>query len=72
MTACPHCGGSGEAPDAGALRRWRESKRISLREMARRLGVSHVYLGTVERGKRAVSGRRLLELQAQYGRYWHG
>ncbi len=72
MIPCPQCGGTGEALDPAALRRFRESKRIGLREMARRLGVSHVYLGEVERGVRAASGRKLLELAVEYGKYWHG
>lgn len=40
------------------LRDTRERAGISLREMARQLGVSHVYLGEVERGLRGLPQER--------------
>lgn len=53
---CPHCNGTGKVPDDAAigkrLRALRLSKNVTLREMARRLGVSVMWLSDLERGKR--------------------
>lgn len=52
---CPHCRGSGRLPDwriTGAkVRAARKTKRLSLRELARMVGCSYVYLSNMERGK---------------------
>lgn len=50
--ACPRCGGSGKVSpqNGGRLRLYRESKRVSLRKMAKMLGISPMYLSQIERG----------------------
>lgn len=49
---CPKCGGSGELPNPGEMRKIRLNRNIRLREMARRLKISAAYLSDLERGKR--------------------
>lgn len=56
MKSCPKCNGSGRVPDDAAigakLRAARIKKGVSLREMARRLDVSAMWICDLERGKR--------------------
>ncbi|HYF25318.1 MAG TPA: helix-turn-helix transcriptional regulator [Baekduia sp.] len=49
------------------LRGWRESRGMALRQLARRLGVSHVYLYEVETGRRRLSEKRLVHFAEMYG-----
>ena len=53
---CPGCGGTGTyLPDdriGEALRRRREARDISLRSMAKKIGISAPYLSDLERGNR--------------------
>ena len=55
-TPCVHCGGAGYVVRVNPtwLRSTRERAGISLREMARRIGVSAPYVCDVEHGRRAV------------------
>jgi transcriptional regulator with XRE-family HTH domain len=53
---CPCCGGTGEVDDPYeigiSMRRLRESKSISLREVARRMDKSAMFVSHLERGMR--------------------
>lgn len=40
------------------IRLHREAAKLSLREVARRIGVSHVFMGAIERGDRALPSAR--------------
>ena len=70
MKACPRpchcCAGSGVAPDdrsiGRAARALRSRSGIGLRDMAKRLGVSHTYLSLLEAGLRHWT----LRLRAAY------
>lgn len=57
---CPHCAGSGRVLDHAAIgasmRRLRESRQISGRQMATRLKISAAYLSDLELGRRNWSG----------------
>ena len=37
------------------LKEWRVSRNMTLRQLARRVGVSHQYLSQIEKGKRGIS-----------------
>ena len=63
MTACKRCGGTGKEVDGKGLRGLRGG--LSLRAMAAYVGVSHVYLGDVERGK-GISGVQLRRIERAY------
>lgn len=69
-TACHCCSGSGrEQDDAEIGKRFaaiRKSNGMSLREAARRMGISHTYLSQLEQGHRRWS-RRLIEKQTIKG-----
>lgn len=56
---CPHCAGTGKKKDYHALgaqlRARREAAGISMRELAKRLQCSHVWVGALERGESAIS-----------------
>jgi len=60
---CPFCLGTGEVQDQAAMGALMKSRRrVSLRELSRRMGVSYPHLSLLERGKR----RWNLELVNQY------
>lgn len=65
---CPKCAGTGKVTDpyaeGRALREFRKSKAVSLREMSRRLQVSAAFLSDVELGKRGARGRWMERYQA--------
>ena len=48
------------------LRKRRLDAGISLREMARRCGISPAYLSDIERGRRTVSGGTFHDITVQY------
>jgi ribosome-binding protein aMBF1 (putative translation factor) len=54
---CPRCGGSGRIANPAAtgamVRGAREKMGLTLREAARRMGISAAYLSDLERGNRA-------------------
>jgi len=53
LTKCPHCrGGYRLQVDGGNVRKMRESKGLSLRELARRMKISASYLCDIELGRR--------------------
>jgi Ribonuclease G/E len=56
---CPRCGGRGRVRrvNPAALRSDRERRGLSVREIARRCGVSAAFVSDVERGHRAWSPR---------------
>lgn len=59
---CPRCDGVGNLPgalEAIALRRSRSMAGISLRRLAKLVGISHVYLSDIELHRRSVSWKRL-------------
>lgn len=53
---CKHCGGTGVEPDwrvdGEDMRRRRKKYCITLRELARRLGVAPAYISDMENGRR--------------------
>lgn len=49
---CPTCGGKGSLPDPAALRVKRIKLRLSLSEVARKMGISTSYLCDLELGRR--------------------
>lgn len=55
---CKRCDGSGQEPDnkktGSRLRALRRERGIGLREMARRMGISHPYLCQMEAGDRRI------------------
>ena len=57
---CHRCGGTGREPDWRGLglraRKERESRCVSLRQMAKRIGVSAPYLSDLERANRSWLG----------------
>jgi DNA-binding transcriptional regulator YiaG len=53
---CLHCEPKHRAEKAAALRKVRQDAGLSLREVARELGISVVYLSEVERGFRRGYG----------------
>ena len=71
---CHRCGGTGREPDWRALglraRRKRESRCVSLRQMAERVGASPAYLSDLEcanrswQGPKARAYLKLLDLAA--------
>lgn len=64
---CPHCEGTGHTPDLVAigaqLRALREAAGLSLRDLAKLLHCSHVYLGDLERGLRPIPARRIAQYE---------
>lgn len=58
---CPTCGTVREEIDGRSLRAAREVCRLSLRALARRVGLSATYLSQVERNQRHVT-RKVLGL----------
>lgn len=60
-SACPTCGTARESIDGRSLRAAREVCKVSLRELARRIGLSAAYLSQVERNQRSVT-RKVLAL----------
>lgn len=54
---CQRCGSIGRVVDPHWLRAERQDAEITLREMARRLGVSATYLSDIERGRRSAMPR---------------
>lgn len=67
---CPRCGGSGEVEDEGVLgmkmRVLRKDAGVTLREMARRIGVSASYLSDLELGRRRWSPRFRSAYEARF------
>lgn len=65
---CPHCSGKGKVADDAALgaemRKLRVAAGISLRGMAKRLGLSAPYVGDLELGQRAWHTQRVAEFVA--------
>ena len=61
--ACPKCQGAGIliSPEffGGEMRAQREAEGITLREMAKRMKISAMFLSDMERGKRNWSGERV-------------
>jgi len=55
------------ADGAQAVRRYREAKGLSLRELARRVGVSPATMSAIERGRTALSVARLLAVAEALG-----
>lgn len=59
MKVCPKCGGTGKIQDdkilGNSLKKQRESKNLSLREVARRMKVSQSYICDLEHGRRIWS-----------------
>jgi predicted transcriptional regulator len=57
MSICKRCGGTGDEPDQLAtgqtLRGMRTSAGISLRRMAKLIGLSHSFLSQLESGQRS-------------------
>ena len=60
---CKKCGGTGELPESGRMREERERVGVSLREVARRMGISAPYLSDLERGRRGMN-------MGLYQRFW--
>lgn len=60
---CRHCNGSGEEVDQAAIgaqmRARRKAAGISLREIARRLGITASYLADMEKGARNWTAERM-------------
>ena len=58
MIQCPRCAGQGEVEivDNARLRKMRETAGMSLRELARRCGITAPYLCDIELGRRQPSG----------------
>lgn len=56
---CPTCGTARESIDGRSLRAAREVCEMSLRELARRIGLSATYLSQVERNQRHVTQKVL-------------
>ena len=57
-TKCRKCKGTGIEPDGRQFRLIRLEKGISLRALARCLGISPAYLSEMETGKRLLNDRR--------------
>lgn len=55
------------APFGEWLRRYRIEHRFTLREMARRVGVSAAYLSAVEVGQKGPSEKLLVEIVTKFG-----
>ena len=64
-STCPSCGAARESIDGRSLRAARSACGVSLRELARRIGLSAAYLSDVERNKRNVT-RMLLGLYRRW------
>lgn len=66
---CPQCGGIGSIrnpPVEGAyIRRGREAAGISLRELARRLGISPGHMCHIEKGRRGMSDALYTKIQRE-------
>jgi DNA-binding XRE family transcriptional regulator len=56
LRPCPHCNGSGSITDdvmfGNLMRANRYLANVSLRELARKIGLSHGYINDLERGRR--------------------
>lgn len=56
MPTCNKCGGTGQVPDDAkigkTIRKLREKKQISVRGMAKRIGISAPFLSDMELGRR--------------------
>lgn len=63
MRVCPECGGGGCVADplaiGGRMREMREKARLTLREVARRLGLSAMYICDLEHGRRGWNAERV-------------
>ena len=64
---CRTCGQSRRVRNGGFLRSLREVAGLSLREVARRLGLSAAYLSDVERNQRHVSEMLWFRYRAALG-----
>jgi predicted transcriptional regulator len=66
LSQCWHCEGAGmvRVVNPGYLRATRKAAGLSLREVARRCGISAAYLSDVELGRRNCSLDRCAELEA--------
>jgi hypothetical protein len=53
---CSHCGSPNQVVCGGYLRALRESAGVSLRQMAKRLGLSAAYVSDIERNHRGTDG----------------
>lgn len=65
---CPRCGGIGrilvDVEQGRLCRQKREQAGLTGREVAKRMGISAVYLSDLERGNRGWSWRRLQQFEA--------
>lgn len=64
MGRCPTCGQKTLVVNGGYLRAIRLRANISLREVARRLGISAAYLSDMELGRRAFHPKYLSRYEA--------
>lgn len=62
---CPRCGRTSPVPDGDFIRRSREDRGLSLREVARCVGISASYLSDLERNNRTL-GNPVLEKMRRY------
>lgn len=71
MKKCPHCHGTGVAPNwkrlARELRRRRVVSGISLRKAARGAGISSAHLSDMELGRRSMGGPGGVRALTMYG-----
>jgi predicted transcriptional regulator len=65
VVGCPTCHQTREAVDGNSLRAAREAAQVSLREMARRLGISASYLSDIERNRRNRSALFVARYQSK-------
>lgn len=71
MSTCRRCGGSGKEPDlqeiGGRIRDARVNAGLTLRELARRLDMSPVYISDIENGNREIQGDKAQRLMTHLG-----
>ena len=65
---CPTCGGGGKVPKYNPrwLRAVREEAGVSLRQTAKAIGISPMYLSDIERGKRGLPEKVFHYYQRRY------
>lgn len=66
---CPTCNGTGELPvlDSQGLRSWRKARRLTLRELGRRAGLSASFLCDIEHGRRLATPETLNRIARALG-----